>query len=295
MAKRNLLFGFWVQSTLFLSGLVLVSAFAATCGAQESAKVARADGAETPLKVYRPASDPTQGCAPLALISPGAGGTENGYSYLAEGLRSRGWLTIVIGHKESGPGTLVSDVGRSGIHGGLTAMVTDPALHRDRLMDITATLSWAEKKCKSPFRALLGHSMGSDTVMFEAGADDKLGVRGQDQFDAYVAISPSGPGSIFPEHAWKKIRKPLYVLTGTEDKGLEGTWEWRARPYDDLPPGCKWLGIIDGATHMNFAGIGFAGKTKKLTIDTVTAFLSGMRSGNCSAPTSESGMQLKSK
>lgn len=27
-------------------------------------------------------------------------------------------------------------------------------------------------------------------------------------------------------------------------------------PYDSLPPGCKWLGVIDGATHMNFAGIG---------------------------------------
>ena len=295
MPRRNLLSGFWLLSTIWLSGLALVSAFAVSCAAQESAKVARADGAETPMKVYRPASDQTRECAPLALISPGAGGTENGYSYLAEGLRDRGWLAIVIGHKESGPGTLLGDVGRSGIHGGLTAMVTDPALYRDRLMDVTATLSWAEKKCKSPFRALLGHSMGSETVMFEAGADNKLGVRGQDQFDAYVAISPSGPGSIFSEHAWHKIGKPLYVLTGTQDKGLEGPWEWRTRPYDDLQSGCKWLGVIDGATHMNFAGIGFAGKTKKLTIDTVNAFLTGVRSGNCSAPASESGMQLKSK
>src|SRR5215470_12192975 len=30
-------------------------------------------------------------------------------------------------------------------------------------------------------------------------------------------------------------------------------------------PGCKWLGVIDGATHMNFAGIGFAESTEKLT------------------------------
>ena len=295
MARRDPFLKSLFPSVLFLSGLVFVSAFPAPCAAQESAKVTRADGAVTPLNVYRPASDETHGCAPLALISPGAGGTENGYSYLAEGLRERGWLAIVIGHKESGPGTLLSDVGHSGIHGGLTAMVTDPVLYRDRLMDISATLSWAEKKCKSPFRALLGHSMGSETVMFEAGAENKLGVRGQDQFDAYVAISTSGPGSIFPEHAWNKIRKPVYVLTGTNDKGLEGPWEWRTRPYDDLPAGCKWLGVIDGATHMNFAGVGFAGKTKKLTIDTVDDFLSGVQSGNCSAPAPEPGMQLKSK
>jgi predicted dienelactone hydrolase len=263
--------------------------------AQESVKVTRADGAETPLRVYRPASNLPQACAPLAIISPGAGGTENGYSYLAEGLRDHGFLAIVMGHKESGPGKLVGEVTSSGLHGGLVDMVTDSALHRDRGMDLTAALDWAEEQCKRPFTALLGHSMGSDTVMFEAGAENKLGIHGQDRFNAYVALSPSGTGSIFPEHAWSKIHKPLYVLTGTEDKGLEGPWQWRASPYDDLPPGCKWLGIIDGATHLNFAGVGFARKTKQLVLDTVNTFLNGVRSGNCSAPPSPDGMQLKSK
>lgn len=137
--------------------------------------------------------------------------------------------------------------------------------------------------------------MGSETVMFEAGAANKLGIHGEDRFDAYVAISTSGPGSIFPEQAWNKILKPVYVLTGTNDKGLEGPWEWRTRAYDDLPPGCKWLGVIDGATHLNFAGIGFAGKTEKLTIDTVEDFLNGARSGNCMAPAEDTGIKLQSK
>jgi predicted dienelactone hydrolase len=293
LAQLKLLPGHWQRSTL--AALTVVLSFAATSRAQESVKVTRADGAETPLRVYRPANNPAQACAPLALISPGAGGTENGYSYLAEGLRDHGFLAIVLGHKESGPGKLVGEVTSSGLHGGLTDMVTDPALHRDRGMDLTAAFDWAEKQCKRPFTVLLGHSMGSDTVMFEAGAENKLGIHGQDRFNAYVALSPSGPGSIFPEHAWSKIHKPLYVLTGTEDKGLEGPWQWRARPYDDLPPGCKWLGIIDGATHMNFAGVGFARKTKKLTLDTVLEFLDKSRNENCSAPTPPDGMQLKGK
>lgn len=279
---------------LFIVLMILGFAFARASWAQEAAKLARADGAETPLRVFRPASGGTQSCAPLALISPGAGGTENGYAYLAEGLRDRGWLAIVIGHKESGPGVLLSKAARSGLHGGLTEMVTDPALHRDRLMDVAAALGWAEKQCQRPYKVLLGHSMGSQTVMMEAGADNKLGVHGQDRFDAYVAISPSGPGSIFPEHAWSKIHKPLYVLTGTQDKGLEGDWQWRARPYDDLAPGCKWLGVIDGATHLNFAGIGFAAKTKKLTLDSVGLFLDGAKRGTCNAPKAETGMELKS-
>jgi predicted dienelactone hydrolase len=275
---------------------LLVLILCLRCTAQETVKTTRADGAETALRVYRPAANSTSaGCAPLGLISPGAGGTENGYAYLAEGLRDRGWLAIVVGHAESGPRPVMGAVLKSGLHQGLLETVTDPTLYRDRLMDVGAALAWADKQCAHPFRALLGHSMGSETVMFEAGAENKLGVRGEDRFGAYVAISTSGPGSIFPEHAWSKIAKPVYVLTGTKDKGLEGGWEWRTRPYDDLPAGCKWLGVIDGATHMNFAGAGVSGKTQKLTLESVGPFLDGARGGRCTAPPSAPGITLKLK
>src|SRR5271169_5858733 len=105
MARGN----FSLESSMYstVAGLLLSLVLAATCAAQEAAKVVRADGADTPMRVYRPANDQTRGCAPLALISPGAGGTENGYTYLAEGLRDHGWQAIVIGHKESGPGALL--------------------------------------------------------------------------------------------------------------------------------------------------------------------------------------------
>jgi predicted dienelactone hydrolase len=163
------------------------------------------------------------------------------------------------------------------------------------MMDVGAALDWAGKQCRRPFKALLGHSMGSETVMLEAGAANKLGLRGEDRFDAYVAISTSGPGSIFPEKAWNKIRKPVYVLTGTEDKALEGNWVWRTRPFDDLATGCKWLGVVDRATHMNFAGIGLARQTKSLTLDSTRAFLKGAQTGNCALPAEELGLKLRSK
>jgi predicted dienelactone hydrolase len=113
------------------------------------------------------------------VISPGAGGTENGYAYLAAGLRDRGYLAVVMGHKESGPATLRKDVLHGGIHGGLKDMVTDSTLQADRMLDLAAALTWADKQCHHPYKVLLGHSMGSDTVMFEAGARNKLDVQGQ--------------------------------------------------------------------------------------------------------------------
>ena len=271
-------------------GVALVQAIRA----QDLVQAPRPDGEQTPLRVYAPSAP---GCAPLALISPGAGGSENGYTYLAEGLRDDGWRAIVMGHKESGRAAPRSDVRQAGgINKGVRELVADPDAYSAREMDIKAALDWASSTCKAPYRALLGHSMGARTVMVEAGAKNKLGVVGLHRFHAYVAISPDGPDSMFPEHAWSEIGKPMLILTGTRDKSMAtGSYESRTIPYEDMPPRCKWLGVIDGATHMNFAGIGFAGSTEKLTLLETKAFLDGLRGGKCGAPVQAEGIRVESK
>jgi predicted dienelactone hydrolase len=264
-----------------------------TAMGQELVEAPREDGAQTPLRVYAPN---VPGCPPLALISPGAGGSEDGYKYLAEALRDDGWRAVVMGHKESGMAALRSDMREAGgIKSGLTELVNDPAAYNGRLMDIAAALKWSAGTCKAPFVALLGHSMGARTVMVEAGAKNTLGAKGLDRFDAYVALSPDGPGPMFPKNAWSGIHKPVLMLTGTRDKSLDGDWKTRTIPYGDLPARCKWLGVIDGATHMNFAGGGFAGSTEKLTLLETKAFLDGLRSGKCGAPVQAEGITVKSK
>ena len=230
------------------------------------------------------------------MISPGAGGSEDGYKYLAKALRDDGWRAIVMGHKESGMAALRSDMRDSGgLHKGLQELVNDPAAYNARLMDIAAALKWADTSCKAPFVALLGHSMGARTVEVEAGAKNSLGVKALDRFDAYVALSPDGPGPMFPENAWSGIRKPMLLLTGTRDGSLDGDWKTRTIPYDSLPAGCKWLGVIDGATHMNFAGVGISGSTEKLVLLETKAFLDGLRGGRCGAPVAAEGIAVKNK
>ena len=261
--------------------------------AQELVRVPRSDGTQTPLRVYSPS---ISGCAPLALISPGAGGDENGYSYLAEGLRGAGWQAIVMGHQESGRKALGADIRqRRGIKTGLEALVTDPKAYEARLMDIGATLNWASGHCKPPFLALLGHSMGARTVMVEAGAKNSLGVKGENRFNAYVALSPDGPGPMFPDDAWSQLAKPMLLLTGTRDKSLDGDWKTRTIPYERMPPGCKWLGVIDGATHMNFAGVGFAASTEKLVLLEIKTFLESLRGRKCGVPVLAPEISVNSK
>lgn len=138
-------------------------------------------------------------------------------------------------------------------------------------------------------------SPGAATVMLEAGAANKLNLAGKDRFDAYVAMSPQGPGAVFPDGAWRRISKPVLMLTGTRDKALEGAWTTRTLPYDDMPAGCKWLGVIDGVTHMNFGGKGMSGKTEALTIHAMETFLDGLVAGSCATLADEDGIAFKHK
>ena len=284
-----------MKQFLSVAALAVASLMSAkSAWAQELVQAPRPDGAKTPLRVYAPNA---AGCAPLALISPGAGGSEDGYKYLAEALRDAGWRAVVMGHKESGEAALRSDIKDSGgIKKGLRELVNNPDAYNARLMDIKAALDWASSVCKAPTRVLIGHSMGARTVMVEAGAKNKLGVVGLHRFHAYVAMSPDGPDAMFPERAWSGITTPMLILTGTRDKSMAtGSYQSRTIPYDDMPAGCKWLGVIDGATHLNFAGVGFAGSTEKLVLLETKAFLDGVRGGKCGAPVAAEGITVKSK
>lgn len=281
--------------------LALASALAAS--AQQRLSVPRADGHQTPLLVY--AAQGATGCAPLAVLSHGAGGSEDGYRYLAQSMAALGYTTVVMGHRESGLAALRADMRTYGFMAGVRALVADPHAEQARLLDVSAALAWADKQCHAPFRVLLGHSMGSETVMLEAGARNIIGVQtppaAQDRFDAYVALSPEGPGVVFPDNAWHSIRKPVLILTGTRDQSLKGGPQARLVPWHNLPGSprhCQWMGVIDGATHMNFAGNG-AGheKVEPLVTQTVAEFLAGAAHPDhtCVVPASTASFSLQSR
>ncbi len=275
---------------------------AGSAGAQMPATAKRADGAATPMLVYG-AAMVSGSCAPVVVISHGAGGSERGYGYLASGLAKRGWYVIVPGHKESGREVALADMReKGGKRGGLQKLVGDKGAYEARSMDVGAALDWATAHCTAkakPFRALVGHSMGAETVMFEAGAKNQLGVEvGKDRFDAYVAMSPNGVGPLFAEGSWSGIRKPMFVLTGTLDGALYGGAVTRQQPYAGLPGdgGCDWLGVMDGATHQSFGGRGpEQDRVSPEIVSAVDAFLHGAMLEKCVLPEKVAGFRLVSK
>jgi predicted dienelactone hydrolase len=275
-------------ATLTLAASTLGSALA-----DETLSLRRQDGRSFEISVRAPSGATCRG---IALVSPGAGGSAQGYRYLAEALASIGHLTVVIGHPESGRLALREHARGQGLREGLAELITEPEAYRARFMDIAAARQWASSRCNAPQAILVGHSMGAATVMIEAGARNRLGLQGADAFDAYIALSPQGSGSIFPADAWSDVRKPTLLLTGTRDNELGGrSWETRTEPFASLPLGCKWLGVIDGATHMHFAGNGLAQRSEALTIRTIGAFLEARTRGDCAPPPRARGIEVSAK
>jgi dienelactone hydrolase len=282
------------MSVPFRALLVCVSIACMSCAnAQQAVSTPRADGAMTPLVVYDPQGT---GCPSLALVSPGAGGSEKGLAYLGEALSEHGWRVIVMGHRESGMDALRGDMRRAGFRRGLQDLVADPNAYRGRFMDVDAALKWSEQRCHASFKALIGHSMGARTVMLEAGAQSTLDLHGRNPFDAYVAMSEPGSDAVFPSGAARGISAPMLMLTGTRDQTIDQQgYEERTKSFDELGSTCAWLGVIDGATHMNFAGGGFAGKTESDTLALITNFLDPLRNGRCARRPVLSGVRITTK
>lgn len=262
-------------------------------GAQEKVSVSREDHAVVRATAYSLGGGTCRG---IAVISPGAGGSESGYRYLGEAMASGGYLAVVVGHQESGRRALREHVRGTGLRDGVSALITDPGAYRGRFMDIAAVRQWAASRCTGTYAVLIGHSMGAATTMIEAGAKNLLELTGNNAFDAYIALSPQGAGAIFPENAWRDIERPVLSVTGTRDEELGGaSWKTRTEPYASLPAGCKWLAVVEGATHMNFAGRGMSRGTEVLTTEVIGSFVDAARRGDCRVPGIRAGIDVASK
>lgn len=258
--------------------------------AVESLSLKRADGRLTPALYYAPVGT----CMGSAVLSHGAGGSENGLAFMAEFLQSKGWSVTVVGHADSGLKALREKTPGLDLKSGLAALVTDADAYRSRFADINAAKAWAKPRCKNTFTALIGHSMGAATVMLLAGAENKLGLVTRIGFDAYVAMSPQGVGGIFPANAWQGIKAPVYALTGTEDRELNAPWTSRLQAYRSMPPGCKWQGIVEGADHRAFGRGGSSGESALIT-GSVLAFLDAAKAGRCADGYSRAGIRIEAK
>lgn len=152
-----------MRSSIRLLASLLLSSVCSFVAAQHLVAAPRSDGASTPLMVYE-AQGKVDGCAPLAVLSHGVGGSERGLAYLAKFMSEQGWTAIVMGHRESGREVVMRAARDGGARRGvLQGIVADPKAAAPRLLDVGAAVAWQEQRCSPKYKVLMGHSMGAET------------------------------------------------------------------------------------------------------------------------------------
>jgi len=258
--------------------------------AQDRIPLPRADGSRTAAMHY-----PVPGPAPILILSPGFGGSEDALEDLASAAQTTGYDTWVLNHPESGRAALRVVLQQPDRLPALIAAITDPAANAARRADLDALIAHIGPRfTAAPLRVYGGHSMGAQAAMIEAGATNHAGPPGPDRFDAYLALSFQGPGPVFPQNAWRGVAKPVLLATGTRDRATTGAWDTRLPAFDALPDGNAALVIIDGATHRDMSGQTSSPQSRLLREITVD-FLKGLLLSPRQWPASRSGATVTAK
>jgi predicted dienelactone hydrolase len=218
-----------------------------------------------PLLVRMPEG---QGKVPLVIFSHGLGGSREGGKLWGEHWVAHGYAVIHTQHSGSDTSLLKSGIGaplqklkRGATGQQLIARAQDVSFVLDEIARRQASGDAIYARMDMGRIAMTGHSFGAATTL--ALADQRY--RGTSQtlvdarFKAYIAFSPqmaqSTPGSSFD--AYREIRKPMLVVTGTYDGDMLGNGaspDRRAAVFDALPAGDKYRVIFDKGDHMVFNG-----------------------------------------
>jgi predicted dienelactone hydrolase len=218
-------------------------------------------GRAVPIRIRMPAGT---GKVPLVLFSHGLGGNLDSGTDWAAAWADAGIAVINIEHAGSDRAVL-SD-------GGVNALMR--AMNAQQLQARAADVSFVldavpkhprEGACDLGRIAMnrigmSGHSFGAITTHAVSGQHypvARFNRMTDPRIKASIAFSPSPAAFNDDKDAFGAIRIPFLSITGSEDNApvqRQVTAADRQRPYRAMPPGGKYLLVLDGATHMQFNG-----------------------------------------
>lgn len=237
---------------------------------------------KVPYKIYTPAA--TEGAAmqdklPLVVWSHGLGGSRDGAGFISRYIASHGYVVVHIQHEgtdsslwEGKPGHPWDVIRATHIPRRATSQ---------RLRDVPfaleqiKTLPQAERIDFDRI-GMSGHSFGAMTTQVMTGQYRGYGKRRyslfEPRFKAGILYSPVPVKKKHgrpPEEYYSGIKKPLLVMTGTQDDSPleEFTYETRREVFDHSGAHDQYLLVLDQGDHMIFSGSrGQLGDTPKRVV-----------------------------
>jgi len=211
-----------------------------------------------PVRIRIPAG---AGKLAVVLFSHGLGGSLDAGTIWAHGWAEAGFAVINVQH----PGSDSAIFGKPGFQS---------ALGGDQLIARAGDIQFVigelgrrvvEGRCDltrldASRIGMAGHSFGAQTVQAIAGQHFPFVMHpplSDPRVRAAIGLSPSPPLVGSPAQAFATIRVPFLSITGTEDAVplvYPVTPLQRQEPFRMMPPGDKFLLVLNGATHEMLAG-----------------------------------------
>ncbi len=212
-----------------------------------------------PLRIRWPAG---AAACPLVLFSHGLGGNRHGADVWGEAWAAEGFAVIHLQHPGSDSALLrqgMETLRAGGSAAQLLSRVEDVRFVLDEIERRRAETGSPWGRTAGQRIGLSGHSFGARTTQAVAGQRFPVpGDLSDPRPAAFIAFSPSLGGPYFtPEQQFAAVRRPLLMLTGSQDGDPFGAFAdgtRRAAVFDALPAGSRALLWLDGADHSSFAG-----------------------------------------
>ncbi|HET9870622.1 MAG TPA: hypothetical protein VFR02_09025 [bacterium] len=228
-----------------------------------------ARGRDIPVKVYDPRASNFPGRLPVIVFSPESGSSKDSYAYLGHYWAEHGYLCLFLAHKGSDtfllkkgkPLTSLRNIVESTRKDqNLIDRPRDISFVIDSLAEIEAQVSDLKRRVDPTRVGVAGHSFGATAALAVAGATLHLSDGSARDFrdnrvTCLVAMSPPGDSSPgFDAESWRGVPRPLLILRGSQDHGLNGEpVRWRGEAFERVPPHHKYEVVLSGAGHMDFS------------------------------------------
>ncbi|TZG27421.1 alpha/beta hydrolase family protein [Sphingomonas montanisoli] len=217
---------------------------------------------EVPVRIRMPAG---RGKLPLIVFSHGLGGSLEAGTMWAHAWATSGFAVINLQHAGSDSALFGKPDFKSALNSvQLAARARDVQFALNEIGRKPFEGKCELRRIDTARIGMAGHSFGAQTTLavvgqtfptpFEPSLSDP-------RIRAAIGFSPSPPLTGSPEAAFANIRIPFLSITGTQDaipNVIAVTALQRQLPYRLMPPGDKFLLVMEGGTHAMFAGQSFS-------------------------------------